>query len=324
MEKEIILQIGDVFYHTLAVLGIPANLVTLMILRLKDCGLCKRTTIYLVAMVSADLLVLIFLVLINHILAPRVPQAFYLNSLVYGLNSIMSVAVTNCSVWLTVSFTFDRFVAICCQSFKIRYCAPKSAALIVGAIYLGTYLRSIPNFFTNVHYYDHEELETKTRNADNTDSIHAWRVFYWVKLILNPLVPYFAVILLNLLTVRHVLAASEVRRAFRGDGQSSGDPEMQNRRKALVLLTAASASFILLWMPTIGLFLFSRITATYSFHDFKEPVAVIHELADMLSTLNCCTSTCMYALTQSKFRAELRRAVRYGEDLMTKTTTTRQ
>ncbi|XP_072342220.1 probable G-protein coupled receptor 139 [Scyliorhinus torazame] len=303
---------------------IPANIVTLLILRFRDCGLCKRTTIYLVAMVSSDLMVLIFLVLINYVLAPRLPQALFLNILVSGLNSLMSVAVTNCSVWLTVSFTCDRFVAICCQSFKRRFCAPKSAALVVGAIYLGTYVRSIPNFFTNVHYYDHEELEKESRDAPSTDSIHAWRVFYWVKLILNPLVPYFAVMLLNLLTVRHVLAASRVRRGFRADGQSTRDPEMQNRKKALVLLIAASASFILLWMPTICLFLFSRITATYSFHDFKDPVAVIHEIADMLSILNCSTSTCMYALTQSKFRAELRRVVRYGKGRITKTPTTHE
>ncbi|XP_038641040.1 probable G-protein coupled receptor 139 [Scyliorhinus canicula] len=274
-------------------------------------------------MVTSDLLVLIFLVLINYILAPRLPQAFYMNSFISGLNSLMSIAVTDCSVWLTVSFTFDRFVAICCQSFKRRFCAPKSSALVVGAIYLVTYLRNIPNFFTNVHYYDHEEMERESRDALSTDLIHAWRVFDWVKLILNPLVPYVAVMLLNLLTVRHVLAASRVRRGFRVDGQSTEDPELQNRRKALILLIAASGSFILLWMPTIGLFLFSRITATYRFHDFKDPVAVIHEIADMLSTLNCSTSTCVYALTQSKLRAELRGLVRYGKDRITETPATR-
>ncbi|XP_078060438.1 putative G-protein coupled receptor 139 [Mustelus asterias] len=295
----------------------------MLTLQLRNCGLCKSTTIYLVAMITADVLVLSFLVLVNHILVPNFPQVLYLNSVAYGLNSIMSTAVIDCSVWLTVSFTFDRFVAICCQKFRGTYCTPKSAALVVVVIYLATYFRRIPNYFTNIHYYDHKNLQNEHRDGLSIESKQAWRAFDWMNIILNPLVPYFAVVLLNLLTVRHVLAASRVRRGFRGDAHSSGDPEMQNRRKALVLLFAASASFILLGMPTIGLFLFSRLTESYSFPDFNHPVAVIHESADMLSTLNCCTSTCMYALTQSKFRAELRRTLRCGKNRITKTTVAR-
>ncbi|XP_067865180.1 probable G-protein coupled receptor 139 [Heterodontus francisci] len=321
MEHAPILQIGKVFYCALTVLGIPANVITLLTLQLRDCGLSQSTNIYLTAMATADLLVLVFYALVNRILVPHFKHVFYFYTLGCRLNSIMIAAVIDCSVWLTVFFTFDRFIAICFQRFRRRYCSPSSAALVVGMVYLLTYSRNLPYYFSILPYYVHNNLQIGCKTNPNIYSAPAWRAFYWLHTILTPLVPYVSVALLNLLTIRHILVASQIRRGFRRDGGISGDPEMQSRRRAMVLLFAASASFISLWMATVGLFLFSRITNTYVYRDFNDPFAVINETARMLRVLNCCTSTCMYALTQSKFRDELRKAVRCCINIIIKFTT---
>ncbi|XP_059499064.1 probable G-protein coupled receptor 139 isoform X2 [Stegostoma tigrinum] len=261
-------------------------------------------------MTTSDLLVLLFYVLVNQILSHLFPQLFYYYTLACRLNTITTAAVIDCSVWLTVSFTFDRFISICFQSLRRSYCTPKSAALVIGVIYFVSYVRNIPYYFSNIPLQVDNNVQIGCRPNPSIDTAPAWRVFYWVHVVLTPLAPYVAVALLNLLMVRHILIASQVRRGFRGDGGGSQDPEMQSRRRALVLLCTASASFILLWMPTVGLFLFSRITETYTYRSFNDPFAIVNETGKMLSVLNCSTSTCMYALTQSKFRAELRAAVR--------------
>ncbi|XP_078273650.1 putative G-protein coupled receptor 139 [Rhinoraja longicauda] len=296
-------------------LAISANVVTLMTLGLRDCGLSQSTSIYLVAMAAADLLVIAFYVVLNRILVPRFPQYFHLYTAVCRVVLIMIAAVVDCSVWLTVSFTFDRFVAICFQGFRRRYCTAKSAALVVSTVYFLTYCRNLPYYFTVLPHAVYNGLEVGCRTNPVIYTVLSWRTFYWQHTILTPLVPYVAVVLFNALTIKHVLVASRARQSFRSDGESV-DAELRSRRRAMVLLFAASASFITLWMLTVGLFLFSRIRNKYSYRDFNDPFAVVNEMARMLRVLNCCSSTCMYALTQSKFREELKGLGRYGSNLV--------
>ncbi|XP_067857679.1 probable G-protein coupled receptor 139 [Heptranchias perlo] len=60
MERPTILRIKDIYYPVLASFGFPANLVTIVILFRGKCGLSKCISIYMVAMATADLLVIIF------------------------------------------------------------------------------------------------------------------------------------------------------------------------------------------------------------------------------------------------------------------------
>ncbi|XP_072913695.1 probable G-protein coupled receptor 139 [Hemitrygon akajei] len=317
MEQAPILAIGNVFYYALAILGIPANVVTLLTLQLRDCGLSNSTNIYLVSMAVADIIVLIFYVGMNRILVPRFSQYFHFYTMMCRFELIMIAAVVDCSVWLTVSFTFDRFVAVCCQGFKRRYCTAKTATLMVSTVYLLTYARNLPYYFTVLPYivYKGQQIGCKTNPA--IYSVPGWRAFYWLHTVLTPFVPFVTIILFNIMTIWHIVVASRVRQSFHSDG-ASGDAELRNRRRAMVLLFAASASFISLWMSTVGLFLFSRITNTYSYRNFNDPFAVVNEISRMLRVLNCCSSTCMYALTQSKFREELKSLGKYCKNLIWK------
>eukprot|EP00061_Rhincodon_typus_P010612 g35039.t1 len=288
-----------------------ANVATFLTLQLRGCGLSQSTRIYLMSMSMADLLVLIFYVLVYRIILPRFQHVFYLYTFVCRLISIMIAAVIDCSVWLTVSFTFDRFVIICFQRFRRTYCSPKCAALIITIVYLLTYSRNLPYYFAILPHHEQNNMQFGCKTNPNIYTSPAWRAFYWLHTILTPLVPYVCVALLNLLTIRHVLVASQIRRGFRGSGGEVEDPEMQSRRRALMLLFVASASFISLWMATVGLFLFSRITNTYFYRDFNDTFAIVNECSRMLRVLNCSSSTCMYALTQARYREELRKAMKY-------------
>ncbi|XP_059832406.1 probable G-protein coupled receptor 139 [Hypanus sabinus] len=319
MVQPAILTIGDVFYKALLILGIPANVVTLLTLQLRDCGISKNTTIYLVSMATSDLLVLIFYVGMSRILVPHFPQFFRYYPMACRFDLIMMFAVVDCSVWLTVSFTFDRFVAICFQGFKQRYCTTKTAAFIVSTVYLLTYARNFQYYFTVVPYfvYGGQEIGCKKNPAIYSDP--GWKAFYWLQTILTPFAPYVTIVCFNVLTIRHILVASRVRQSFHSDG-ASRDSEMQNRQRAMVFLFGASASFILLWMSTVGLFLFSRITNRYSFRNYNDPFAVINEMSRMLRILNCSSSTCMYALSQYKFREELKKCGKFLKTLIWKST----
>ncbi|XP_038638459.1 probable G-protein coupled receptor 139 [Scyliorhinus canicula] len=107
------------YYPILAIVGVPANLLTIVTLKRRNCGLSKCVTCYLVAMAAADLLVIILDLILRHIPIIFDEQFTFLQSIhVCNIHAVLLYAANDCSVWFTVTFTFDRFVAICCSKLK--------------------------------------------------------------------------------------------------------------------------------------------------------------------------------------------------------------
>uniref|UniRef100_UPI00398E4AC7 uncharacterized protein n=1 Tax=Pristiophorus japonicus TaxID=55135 RepID=UPI00398E4AC7 len=183
------------------------------------------------------------------------------------------------------------------------YCTMGTATGVITTVCTVSYLCNIPRYFTYVAVDVRDpfpvcrlrKLCTKTPSA----------AYLWSCTILTPLIPYVCILLLNALTVRYVLVASRVRRAFRGQGGDGKqvDPEMENRRRSIILLFAISGSFIVLWMTRVVVFVFQEMLLDMG------PMVIVMQVGDMLMYLNSCTNTCIYALTQAKFREEMRRAI---------------
>uniref|UniRef100_UPI00398EC458 probable G-protein coupled receptor 139 n=1 Tax=Pristiophorus japonicus TaxID=55135 RepID=UPI00398EC458 len=291
----------DVFYHCLAVIGVAANFMTIVILSRGSCGLARCTGRYLVSMAAVDLLVIIFCVMLNYLGSLYFPFSILTHYHVCSLNSITNAAVVDCSVWLTVAFTLDRFVAICYQKWKTRYCTVRTATGVITTVCTVSYLRNIPRYFTYEPVDVHGPFPVCRLRKLCTNT--PWAVYLCACTVLTPLIPYVCILLLNALTVRHVLVASRVRRAFRGQGGDGKqvDPEMENRRRSIILLFAISGSFIVLWMTRVVVFVIQEMLLDIG--------PMVMQVGDMLMYLNSCTNTCIYALTQAKFREEMRRAI---------------
>ncbi|XP_038644188.1 probable G-protein coupled receptor 139, partial [Scyliorhinus canicula] len=128
-----IMQAG--YYPLLAVVGVPVNLITIVILKRRNCGLSKCVTCYLVAMAVGDLLVVILDLIFRHIPIVFKGQFYFLRSIpVCNIHAVLLYVGTDCSVWFTVTFTFDRFVAICRPKLKSKHCSEKRAAVVLGTV----------------------------------------------------------------------------------------------------------------------------------------------------------------------------------------------
>ncbi|XP_059500311.1 uncharacterized protein LOC132209180 [Stegostoma tigrinum] len=133
------------YYPILAIVGVPVNVVTVYVLLNKDCGLSPCVRRYLGAMAVADLLVIILDLILRHIPIVYREEFDFLRYIpVCNIHAVLLYAATDCSVWFTVSFTFDRFVAICCQKLKSKYCSEKTAAVVLGTV---TVLSCLKNMF---------------------------------------------------------------------------------------------------------------------------------------------------------------------------------
>ncbi|XP_072409791.1 probable G-protein coupled receptor 139 [Chiloscyllium punctatum] len=284
-----------------------------MILIRGKCGITKGASLYLISMATADLLVILFGIILNALASTYFPLSFLLQPAVCSVNAALAYAAIDCSVWLTITFTFDRFVVICCHNLKARYCSARTAAAVVSTVCLVNILRNIPFYFK---YQPHDTLDGVPWGCNTRPeffTLSGWLAFFWIHQLLNPLIPYLLILLFNALTIRHIVFANRARRGLRSPSNRDqrGDAEMVNRRKSIILLFVVSGSFILLWMPKISVFLLMEITNNHFYPSYDHPVMIADISGTVLFYLSSCTNTALYALTQSKFREELKRALKY-------------
>ncbi|XP_072894518.1 probable G-protein coupled receptor 139 [Hemitrygon akajei] len=303
-------RIRDTYYLVILAIAVPVNIVATAILSRGKCGLSTCTTRYLVAMAAADLTAVVTA------LCTRIKYYFpgsFLDT--YPLCSIIFVlkgASRDCSVWLTVTFTFDRFVAICCQKLKTSYCTGRTAALVLVITCTIMCLKNIPFYFV---YKPREILDgvlwfCKVIPAYFTE--HQWVSFDRFDKSLTPLIPFALILVLNALTVRHILAASRVRKGLRGQrkGEKCSDPEIESRRRSAILLFTISGSFIILWLATIVDFFKYNVAGTDP-NSYTDSELILKALGYMLQNLSLCTNTFIYGATQSKFRQQFIAAVKW-------------
>ncbi|XP_067879941.1 probable G-protein coupled receptor 139 [Heterodontus francisci] len=298
---------------TFPVIFIMSNLMTIVVLSQGKCGLSSCVTRYLVALAVADLLVVL-----NYVILSRIKDCFFPANILFitpvcSFQSVLNHVSTDISVWLTVAFTFDRYVAICCPKLKARYCTDRTAATVIGTVCPLFCLKNIPWYFAfeaiittdNIPWGCNRKLEHYTATT--------WVAFNWIHRCLTPLLPIFLILLLNALTVGHIVATSKVRKRLRvgQKDEDHSDTEMENRRRSIILLFAISSNFILLWVAYVIYFLLIRITNNYYSTGFNDPMYIADQTSHMLLLLSCCTNTCIYAVTQTKFREQLMNQVKY-------------
>ncbi|XP_078069733.1 putative G-protein coupled receptor 139 [Mustelus asterias] len=305
-------QIFNIYYLILAVIGVPANLLAVVILSRGKCGLSCCTTRYLVAMAMADLLVIITAVIMGKISYSYFPPCFLYITPVCSVHAILFSAATDCSVWFTVMFTFDRFVTICLQKLKAKYCTGKTSGVVLATTGTLLCLKNIPWYFTSEFGEIIDNVPWFCNRKTSFYTEIGWIVFDWFDTVLTPLLPFALIMLLNALTVRHIFVASRVRKGLRGQsqGENRSDPEMESRRKSVILLFTLSGSFIILWLLYVIYFLYYTITGT-SPMDFTYSEYIFQQVGYLLRGLSCCTNTFIYGVTQYKFREQVKDAVNY-------------
>ncbi|XP_067848357.1 probable G-protein coupled receptor 139 [Heptranchias perlo] len=307
-----ILLIKEIYYPFLAAVGVPANLVTIVILSRGNCGLSKCITVYMVAMATADLLVMIINVIVYYIFSYHFSLSFLSHTPVCRFILYMTVVTLDLSVWFTVSFTFDRFVVLCFQKFKTKYCTEGTAAAVTTTFSVLMFLKGIPVLFA----YEPQQIINKVqwgcRSSVAFFSTPPGIAYVWFHSAWVVWLPFTLIAVFNSLTIRRILIANKARKGLQG--QMSGnqsDPEMENRRNSIILLFTISGSFVLLWLTNAVSLVTTRLTnTTYYRGDRTNPGYLATETGAMLKYLSSCPNTCVYAATQRKFRKELKNVLR--------------
>ncbi|XP_060711525.1 probable G-protein coupled receptor 139 [Hemiscyllium ocellatum] len=265
-------------------------------------------TCYLVATAVADFFAIVFGCILNRISGIYFRYSILSTTPLCSLSLVLIRCTRDVSVWLTVAFTFDRFIAICCQSRKANYCTERNASLVTGIVCALSCIKDIPFYFIFKPLYILEGVAWFCDIKMPFYTLPVWQVYHWMDRILTPFLPFFLILLLNVLTVRHILMASKARQRLLG-AKNCGDAEMENRKRSIVLLFAISFSFLLLWATYVGHFLYVQVTGEgyYSGQDSTDLRFILQESANMFQLLNSCNNVFIYVISQNKFREELKK-----------------
>ncbi|XP_043551034.1 probable G-protein coupled receptor 139 [Chiloscyllium plagiosum] len=278
------------------------NLVTIAILARGKCGISTCTTRYLLAIATVDILVVTFEIILSKIKNDYFPPSFLDITPMCSVRYVLRRAIIHCSVWFTIAFTFDRYVTICCEKLKAKYCNEKTATVVSAAIGSLLCLKNIPIYFRFEPYEIINNVPWYCSNRDAYSDDPVWQGFNNFEKILTPILPFGLILFLNALTVKHIIVTNRFPQGLKGQskGDKCSDPEMESRRQCMVLLFAISGSFIFMWLWYI-LYYFDvdEILDSDGQYTFKV-------VAYVLRNLNCCTNAIVYVASLPRFREKLK------------------
>ncbi|XP_069776322.1 probable G-protein coupled receptor 139 [Narcine bancroftii] len=307
-----IYYLASIYYPVLAAVGIPVNVAAIVILSRGKCGLSKGITRYLLGMAAADFLVVVIVITLKKINDLYLYARFLHLTRVCSLLVVFRYASMDCSVWFTVAFTYDRYIAICCQNLQKKYCNERVATVVLVIVAAVSCVRCIPFYFVVEPYVIIDNVPWRCAPIPEYYTEPLWRAIELFDSIFTPILPISLIILFNGLTGKHILVANRVRRGLRGNSENQKDSELENRRKSIILLFTISTNFILLWLPyVIHSMNWQRVNQNYTDQQLNTPIFIFQQCGMMLQFLSICTNTCIYGLTQRKFRDELKSGLKF-------------
>uniref|UniRef100_A0A3B3RST7 G protein-coupled receptor 139 n=1 Tax=Paramormyrops kingsleyae TaxID=1676925 RepID=A0A3B3RST7_9TELE len=236
-----------IYYSALLCLGLPANILTVIILSQLVLRRQKSSYNYLLALAVADILVLFLIVFVDFLL-----EDFILGSqLPPSLNKAVQVlefASMHTSIWIAVPLTVDRYIAVC---HPLRYHAmsyPARTRRIILLVYLGCLLSSTP-------YYWWPELLQGLPTGASSPGQH---VLVWAHCVTAYLVPCSIFFVLNSVIVHKL----HRRSCFRLRGYSTALPSAPGPARLLHLITDV-ANMLALLNTGVNFFLYCFISKRF-------------------------------------------------------------
>ncbi|XP_067864713.1 probable G-protein coupled receptor 139 [Heterodontus francisci] len=312
MGKPAILLTKDIYYPILAPLGVLVNLMAIVILSRQNCGLSKCISVYMVSMATADLLVMIINVMVYRIFSYHFPFSFLSYTPVCRMIIYIGNVNFDLSVWFTVSFTFDRFVAVCFQTFKARYCTARTAGVVITVFCLLCLFKNIPFLFVIEAQQIINKVQWGCRPSVDFFPSPLGTAWVWFHSAWLVWLPFTLIVSFNCSTIGRILVANRIRRKLRGNrSENRSDSEMENRRKSIILLFTVSGCFVLLWLTVAVSFVATRLPNTNNYRgDRTAPGYIANETGTCLKFLSCIQNPCIYVATQRKFREELKNVLK--------------
>ncbi|XP_037648278.1 probable G-protein coupled receptor 139 [Sebastes umbrosus] len=285
-----------IYYSVLLCLGLPANILTVVILSQLVLRRQKSSYNYLLALAAADIMVLLLIVFVDFILEDFIlatPLPPSLNNAV----QVLEFSSIHTSIWITVPLTVDRYIAVC---HPLRYHTvsyPARTRRVIFAVYIGCLLSAAPYYWWPELWHSLPGVSSGSGRGggggggEGNRRTVAQHVLVWAHCATVYLLPCTVFFSLNAVIVRKLRRR---RSCFRLRGYSTG--------KTTAILLAITSIFAVLWAPRTLMILYHFYSPPPVSQGAGRLLHMLTDLANMLALLNTGVNFFLYCFISKRFR----------------------
>lgn len=293
--------VNGVLTNIVVVLGLIGNLLTIIILSQR--AMRSSTNYYLSALAIWDSVVLICTLLLIGLRPLPNMDGFehnvhpYIVSYVYPLALIAQTA----TIWLTVSFTVERYIAVCHPLKAASMCTISRAKIVIMGVSLGSAIYNIPRWFefrprvVEIESPDPNTTELMTiviRTKFSQNAVYLEVYFSWLY------VPIMCIVPLLVLSILNTFLILAVRRSKRQRKDMNVRQSRENN--VTIMLVTVIFVFIICQVPALVYNLAYAINMKHVTTDFGYHVLSIFR--NFLVSLNSAINFILYCALGQKFR----------------------
>ncbi|XP_069786078.1 probable G-protein coupled receptor 139 isoform X2 [Narcine bancroftii] len=267
-----------IYYSSLLCLGLPVNILNVIVLSHLAIKTQKSSYCYLLSLAASDILTQFFIIFIGFILETAIFHQKIPATMMHTI-SILEFAANHASIWITVVMTIDRYYAVCLPLKYRMVSYPERTHKIIGLVFMMSLITGIP-------FYWWSDVWQVSKPPTILDQVLIWMHCFMI---------YFIPCTIFLIVNSMIIYQLKKKKAL---ASRSG--------KTTAILLSITTVFAILWAPRTVVIIYYLYVSSIS-KSCKDHLML--DLANMLAMLSTAINFFLYCFVSKRFRTTVKEVI---------------